>query len=163
MVGQKESYGPVILVGKAKELRRKTKNWAIHASQEEVEVDFRELVVKNIGRPLRMLVTEPIILVITLYMGFLYGFFYLSLTAYTLVFQGVYGMEPGVAGLPQIGMIVGILLGFAGIALMNPGYIKKLEANDDVPVPEWRLVLPMAGGVSFVIGKTTSLSEQAES
>ena len=137
---------------KAKELRRKTKNWAIHASQEEVEVDFRELVVKNIGRPLRMLFTEPIILLITLYMGFLYGFFYLSLTAYTLVFQGVYGMSPGISGLPQIGMIIGILIGLAAIAFMNPGYVRKLDANDNVPVPEWRLVLPMAGGISFAVG-----------
>lgn len=31
---QDESYGPVILVSKASELRRLTRNWGIHAKQE---------------------------------------------------------------------------------------------------------------------------------
>jgi DHA1 family multidrug resistance protein-like MFS transporter len=46
-----ESYPPLILVGKAEELRRRTKNWGIHAKQEEIEIDFRELVEKNFSRP----------------------------------------------------------------------------------------------------------------
>ena len=40
---QEETYGPVILVAKASELRRLTRNWGIHAKQEEVEVDLKEL------------------------------------------------------------------------------------------------------------------------
>jgi MFS transporter, DHA1 family, multidrug resistance protein len=57
----KETYPPVVLVGKAAELRRRTKNWGIHAKQEEVEVDVRELVTKNFSRPIRLLVTEPVV------------------------------------------------------------------------------------------------------
>jgi DHA1 family multidrug resistance protein-like MFS transporter len=57
-----ESYPPIILVTKASELRRRTKNWGIHAKQEEIEIDFRELMEKNFSRPLRMLVSEPIVL-----------------------------------------------------------------------------------------------------
>ncbi len=34
-----ETYPPVVLVEKAAELRRRTKNWGIHAKQEEIEVD----------------------------------------------------------------------------------------------------------------------------
>ena len=68
---QKESYPPVILVDKASELRRRTKNWGIHAKQEEVEVDFNELLTKNISRPLRILFTEPIVLLVSIYMSFL--------------------------------------------------------------------------------------------
>jgi hypothetical protein len=59
-----ETYPPVILIEKAAELRRRTKNWGIHAKQEEIEVDFRELVERNFSRPLRMLVTEPIVLLL---------------------------------------------------------------------------------------------------
>ena len=70
---QEESYGPVILVEKAKYLRRLTRNWGIHAKQEEVEVDFKELVTKNVSRPLRILFTEPIVLLVTIYMSFIYG------------------------------------------------------------------------------------------
>jgi DHA1 family multidrug resistance protein-like MFS transporter len=35
-----ETYPPVVLIAKAAELRRRTKNWGIHAKQEEIEVDF---------------------------------------------------------------------------------------------------------------------------
>ena len=64
------TYRPVILVSKASELRRLTRNWGIHAKQEEVEVDLKELAVKNIARPLRILFTEPIVLLITIYSKF---------------------------------------------------------------------------------------------
>lgn len=68
-----ESYPPIILVGKAEELRRRTKNWGIHAKQEEIEIDLRELLEKNFTRPLRMLYSEPIVLLISIYMAFIYG------------------------------------------------------------------------------------------
>jgi DHA1 family multidrug resistance protein-like MFS transporter len=100
----------VILINKAEELRRRTKNWGIHAKQEEIEIDLRELAEKNFTRPLRMLITEPIVLLISLYMAFIYGLLYLFLTAYPLVFQGVHGMNAGVGGLPFFGMITGELL-----------------------------------------------------
>ena len=152
---QKESYAPVILVSKASELRRLTKNWGIHAKQEEVEVDLVELVTKNVSRPLRILFTEPIVLLVSFYMAFLYGLLYLFLTAYALVFQEVHGFSPGVGGLPYFGFILGEILGFIAIVLVNPAYVRKLEANHNVPVPEWRLPVVMAGGISFTIGEFT--------
>lgn len=148
----KESYAPVILVSKAAELRRRTKNWGIHAKQEEVEVDFNELITKNFTRPIRLLITEPIILLITIYMSVVYGVLYMFLTAYPLIFVGVYGMVPGVAGLAFVGMIVGIFIVASYIIFMNNSYIKKLEANGGIPVPEWRLPPVMIGGVLFAVG-----------
>ena len=65
-----ETYAPIVLVEKASELRRRTKNWGIHAKQEEIEVDFKELIVRNVSRPLRILFTEPICLLVTIYMSF---------------------------------------------------------------------------------------------
>ncbi|KAF1944580.1 major facilitator superfamily [Clathrospora elynae] len=147
-----ESYPPEILVGKASELRRRTKNWGIHAKQEEIEVDFRELLEKNFSRPLRMLISERIVLLLSMYMAFIYGLLYLFLTAYPLVFQGVHHMNPGVGGLPFFGMIAGELLAGTVIFIRQPGYQKKLAANNDVPIPEWRLPEVIVGGVCFAIG-----------
>jgi DHA1 family multidrug resistance protein-like MFS transporter len=148
----KETYPPVILVEKAAELRRRTKNWGIHAKQEEIEVDFRELVEKNFSRPLRMLVTEPIVLLLSIYMAFIYGLLYLFLTAYPLVFQGVHHMNSGVGGLPYFGIIVGELFAGVFILIRAPGYNKKLAANGGWPIPEWRCPEIIAGGVSFSLG-----------
>jgi DHA1 family multidrug resistance protein-like MFS transporter len=147
-----ESYPPEILVSKASELRRRTKNWGIHAKQEEIEVDFRELLEKNFSRPIRMLLTERIVLLLSVYMAFIYGLLYLFLTAYPLVFQGVHGMNLGVGGLPFFGMITGQLLAGVAIFIRQPGYQKKLAANNNMPIPEWRLPEVIVGGICFSVG-----------
>ncbi|KAI2968232.1 hypothetical protein CBS147323_4424 [Aspergillus niger] len=148
----KESYPPIILVSKASELRRRTKNWGIHAKQEEIEVDLRELLVNNFSRPLRLLFGEPLILAVTIYLSFIYGLLYCFLTAYTLVFQGVYGMSAGVGGLTLFGMVVGLFIAASYIIFASRGYNKKLEANGGIPVPEWRLPPVIIGGVLFAGG-----------
>lgn len=147
-----ETYPPVILVTKAAELRRRTKNWGIHAKQEEIEIDFRELVTKNFSRPLRLLFTEPIVLLLSIYMSFIYGLLYLFLTAYPIVFQRIHGMTPGIGGLPYLGMVIGMITAGIYIALTNPSYNRKLAANNGVPIPEWRLFPVIIGGVSFSLG-----------
>ncbi|KAL8905594.1 MAG: hypothetical protein Q9207_002544 [Kuettlingeria erythrocarpa] len=147
-----ETYPPIVLVQKASTLRRRTLNWGIHAKQEEIEVDFRELVTKNFSRPLRLLVTEPIVLLLSIYMAFIYGLLYLFLTAYPIVFQQTHGFNPGVGGLPYFGMILGQITAGVYIALTQPAYNRKLEANGGVPIPEWRLFPVILGGISFTGG-----------
>lgn len=147
-----ETYPPIILVNKASELRRRTQNWGIHAKQEEIEVNFRELITKNVSRPMRILFMEPIVLLVSLYMSFIYGLLYLFLTAYALVFQGQYGFNEGVGGLPYFGMVLGEVIAFIVIVITNRRYVRKLEANNNIPVPEWRLPQAIAGGVVFAAG-----------
>ncbi len=147
-----ESYPPIVLVQKAEVLRRRTKNWGIHAKQEEIEVDFRELVTKNFSRPLRLLVTEPIVLLLSIYMAFIYGLLYLFLTAYPIVFQQIHGFNLGVGGLPFFGMIIGMLSAGVMIVLLQPSYNRKLAANNNVPIPEWRLPPVIVGGIAFTGG-----------
>jgi DHA1 family multidrug resistance protein-like MFS transporter len=148
----RETYPPVILIQKADELRRRTKNWGIHAKQEEIEVDFRELIERNFSRPLRMLWTEPIVLLLSIYMAFIYGLLYLFLTAYPLVFQGKYHMNAGIGGLPFYGMVVGQICAGVLMLLRQPSYRRKLIANNNVTIPEWRLPEVVAGGVAFAGG-----------
>jgi DHA1 family multidrug resistance protein-like MFS transporter len=148
----KESYPPVVLVHKAKELRRRTRNWGIHAKQEEIELDIRELLIKNFSRPIKLLITEPLLLAVTLYLSFIYGLLYCFLTAYPIVFQGVHHMSPGIGGLPFFGMIVGLCMAGSYVILMNPSYNRKLEANNGIPIPEWRLPPVIVGGVLFAGG-----------
>jgi DHA1 family multidrug resistance protein-like MFS transporter len=147
-----ETYPPVVLIQKASELRRRTKNWGIHAKQEEIEVDFRELITKNFSRPIRLLFTEPIVLLLSIYMAFIYGLLYLFLTAYPIVFQQIHGMSPGIGGLAFFGMIIGQLCAGLYVLLTQPSYQRKLAANGGVPIPEWRLPPVIAGGVAFTCG-----------
>jgi len=122
------------------------------AKQEEIEIDIRELCEKNLSRPVRMLFTEPIVLLISIYMAFIYGLLYLFLTFYPIVFQGIHEFTPGVGGLPFFGMILGEFLSGMYMIVLQPGYNRKLAANNGVPLPEWRLPPVIVGGVSFAIG-----------
>jgi MFS transporter, DHA1 family, multidrug resistance protein len=148
----RETYPPSILVEKAAELRRRTQNWGIHAKQEEIEVDFKELLQRNFTRPMRLLFLEPIVTLISIYMAFIYGLLYLFLTAYPFVFQGIHGFNSGESGLAFFGMIVGQLTAGVVVLLTQPAYQRKLAANNGVPIPEWRLPVVIAGGVSFAAG-----------
>lgn len=147
-----ETYAPKILATKASELRRQTQNWGIHARQDELEINFHELVRKNLARPLRMLVTEPILFLLTLYMSFIYGLAYALLQAYPVVFSEVYGMPTGVNGLPFISFIIGLISGTAFVLCLQRSYAQKVETNNNIAVPEWRLMPCMIGGVVFAIG-----------
>jgi hypothetical protein len=64
-----ESYAPVLLQRRAKKLRYETKNWALHAKADEQPVDLKLIVEKYLLRPFKMLVLEPILVLITLYMS----------------------------------------------------------------------------------------------
>lgn len=61
----KETYAPAVLVEKAATLRRQTHNWGIRARQEEIELDWGELITNNFSRPFRMLFTEPIVFLVS--------------------------------------------------------------------------------------------------
>ncbi|KAL4892022.1 MFS multidrug transporter [Aspergillus ambiguus] len=147
-----ETYAPVILVRKAATLRRQTRNWGIHAKQDEVEVELGELLRNNFTRPIKMLLTEPILLLISLYISFIYGLIYALLGAYPVVFEGVYGMNMGVGGLAFVGLILGELLGGVFILMLQTSYARKLAANGDKPIPEWRLPPAIVGAVTFTVG-----------
>lgn len=49
-------------------------------------------------------------------------------------------------------MIVGVAFGVTLVIILNANYVKKLDANNGIPVPEWRMPLPMFGGVAFAAG-----------
>lgn len=147
-----ETYAPVLLMEKAARLRFATKNWAIHAKQEEVQLDMHLLMTKYISRPILLFCTEPIVTLVAVYMALIYGLLYLLLTAYALVFEGVYHMSAGVGNLMFFATVIGELVAFVVIVFQNRSYIRKLEANNNIPVPEWRLPLVAVGGVFFAVG-----------
>ncbi|CAG8926040.1 unnamed protein product [Penicillium salamii] len=147
-----ETYPPCLLVAKAVRIRKESGNWGIHARQEKLELEFSGLVEKYFMRPLKLLFTEPIILIVSIYMSFIYSLVYALLEAYPFVFKSVYGMSPGVAGLMFIGLIIGVGLADAFILLTQVTYAKKLAENQGMPVPEWRLGPTLLGAPVFTVG-----------
>jgi len=72
-----ETYVPVLLTRRARQLRLDTKNWALHSKLEESPVNIKDFVVRYLSRPFVMLCLESILLLMTLYVSFTFGMVYL--------------------------------------------------------------------------------------
>lgn len=148
-----ESYTPVLLARRANKLRHKTGNWYLHSKSEEQEVNFHAITVTYLLRPLQMVTSESVLLLITLYMAYIYGTLYLFFSAYPISFEGDRGWSQGVGALPFLGMTVGVVFGAGGVAYAtNRSFQKaKLEGGKQ-PAPEERLPAMAVGGVLLAAG-----------
>lgn len=98
-----------------------------------------------------MLVFEPIRLLITLYMGFIYGFLYLCFEAYPISFQEELGWNMGVGELRFIAVLIGVLIGCGIIIDFTKIRFQRILGKTGTVIPEERLS-QMIGGVFLPIG-----------
>lgn len=146
-----ETYPPVLLSQRARKIRFETHNWAIHAKADEKQINMRDIGRVYLLKPWIMLVQEPILALITLYLGFIYGFLYLCFEAYPITFQQERGWNMGVGALPFMAITVGVLVGVAVIIFHTKTRMqRKLLIHGEVP--EERLVPMMLGSILMPIG-----------
>jgi DHA1 family multidrug resistance protein-like MFS transporter len=147
-----ETFHPVLHQRKARKLRHETKNWAFHSKLDETRVSPRDIVVKYVLRPFQMLVMEPILLFVTIYLALIYGILYLFFEAYPISFQEVRGWNLGVGALPFLGITIGVVIGGSVITwITKTRFARKLEKHGRV-VPEERLPPMIIGAVVLPIG-----------
>ncbi|KAJ5817383.1 hypothetical protein N7447_009616 [Penicillium robsamsonii] len=147
-----ETFEGTLLTRRAKQLRTKTKNWALHAKAEEKVVRPRDIAVRYILRPFQMLMQEPILLLITVYVGFIYGFLYTCFIAYPISFQEDRGWDDGVGALPFVAIICGVFCAcLIIIAFSLTRYRTFIRRNGRVQ-PEKRLVPMIIGGILLPAG-----------
>ncbi|KAK5017109.1 hypothetical protein LTR39_001722 [Cryomyces antarcticus] len=147
-----ESYAPGLLQQWAKKIRYETRNWTIHAEADESRVDFKAIMDKYLLRPFTMLFRELILLLITLYIGLIYGILYLFVEAYPISYQEERGWNAGVGALPFIGLVVGVVIG--GLLIVwttKTRFARKLMEAGHV-VPEGLLPPMVVGGFMLPAG-----------
>ncbi|KAI9691750.1 MAG: Cercosporin MFS transporter ctb4 [Bathelium mastoideum] len=145
-----EGYSPILLTRRAKRLRHMTRNWALRAKFEETETNLKDLADRYLQRPAKMLVLEPILLLISIYMSFVFGLTYLFFLAYPMSFALERGWQPTQAGLPLISILLGVVGGGALIAFTTR---TRLAPNMQEGRPqETRLLLMILGAVLLPIG-----------
>jgi len=147
-----ETYAPVLLQRRAKKIRYETQNWAIHAKADEQRVDIHEIIVKYLFRPFTMLVLEPILILITIYLALIYGITYLLFEAFPISFQEQRGWNNGVGALPFLSITVGVIIGVTIITwVTKTRFARKLKKHGKV-VPEERLPPMIVGAALLPIG-----------
>lgn len=148
-----ETYHPVLLQRRASVLRKETGNQDIHAFLDNHKPTFVDIVRKYLFRPVQMLILEPILVLITLYLALVYGILYLFFEAYPVSFQEVRGWtSEGLAGLPFLGIMIGVLCGVALIIWQTKTrFAHKLKKHGTV-IPEERLVPMMIASLLLPAG-----------
>lgn len=68
-----ETFAPTILKRRAARLRKETGDETICTEQEVYKVAFSDMLMDTLIRPFAMLVTEPILLLLSLYIALIYG------------------------------------------------------------------------------------------
>ncbi|KAJ9623503.1 hypothetical protein H2203_005765 [Taxawa tesnikishii (nom. ined.)] len=139
----RESFEPVLLARKARKLRFRTRKWALHAKSEESPHDIKVLIQKYLTKPVRMFFSEPILIILTIYMTLVYGILYLAYQAFPYSFQQR-GWRADISELPFIAIALGILSAWGFFSLYTLTYYKT-KAHRGQTCPEDR-VLPMIVG-----------------
>lgn len=99
-----------------------------------------------------MLILEPILTLITIYLALVYGILYLFFEAYPISFQEERGWNLGVGALPFIGITVGVVIGAIVVSwITKTRFARKLQKHGR-GVPEERLSPMIIGGVVFPVG-----------
>lgn len=96
---------------------------------------------KAIIRPMRMLLTAPLVTILSTYVAIIYGLMYILFTTFTFVFEEYYGFSAKSAGLVFIGGGIGNILGQLLVGFLSDRLIEAEKKKGNQPQPEVRLSL----------------------
>ncbi|KAI8314216.1 Citrinin biosynthesis cluster MFS transporter mrr1 [Colletotrichum sp. SAR11_240] len=150
-----ETYGPVLLVRRARKIRKADPSLAasVVAPSELERTDFKQLATVVLTRPLRMIFFEPIVSCTCAYLALVYTIFYMSFQAFPIIFQKLYGLSPGVAGLAYLPIGGGALLAVPVFLAWERWHLRAQAAGHTWAKQEEYRRLPLAcvGGPLFFV------------
>ncbi|KAJ6159699.1 hypothetical protein N7497_004236 [Penicillium chrysogenum] len=112
-----------------------------------------EIFTKTMVRPWILLLMEPIVLLLSIYMAIIYGTMYMEFAAFPIIFEENLKWPQSTSGLSFLGMMIGQILGCA-YSIFEDGRYKKVADRTAYgrPPPEARLIPAMVGAVTLPVG-----------
>lgn len=148
-----ETYAPKLLAWKRDKLRKETGNMDLHTEYDSPDKTFANILKTAMKRPFIFLATQPIIIVLALYMAYLYGLMYLMLSTFPRLWVEGYGETSGVGSLNFISMGLGFFLGTQITAPLNDALYRRLKKrNNGVGKPEFRVPMMVPASLLVPIG-----------
>ncbi|KAF6828311.1 MFS transporter [Colletotrichum plurivorum] len=145
-----ETYGPLLLQWKAAHYRRITGDERFRSEHEIVDATLLSRLRTSMTRPFLML-TEPIIMAMTLYITVVYVVLFTFLVGWPYVFEYTYGLSQGLANVIFIAMFVGTQINFALVPVVYRMTVRRASRSDDGSFdPETRLWYAMLGAAVSV-------------
>ncbi|SCV03321.1 LAME_0H09494g1_1 [Lachancea meyersii CBS 8951] len=136
----KETYKPVLLVTKARRLRKETGDDRYFAPLEVIrrESSLIKSIGLSIGRPFSLLTRDPMMGVLCFYTGLILAIIYMFFVAFPYVFTTLYHFNDVEVGITYLGILVGIFLAAPTSLLFQKRYEQKVLNNNGLQVPEFR-------------------------
>ncbi|KIY43541.1 MFS general substrate transporter [Fistulina hepatica ATCC 64428] len=155
-----ETYAPVLLRRRAARLRQKLDRDDIVTEQEIFRTSFADLLTDTLVRPFQMLATEPILLLMSLFVALIYGLLYAFFFSFPVVFGEDYGYHDGLVGLMFCSVFIGLSIALLVTPYLEKDYLRRAAAKGGIAEPEDRLVGTMIGGpfvpmALFIFGWTS--------
>ncbi|KAJ7735133.1 MFS general substrate transporter [Mycena maculata] len=135
-----ETFAPVILHKRAVRLRAETGRDDITTEQELFKASLAQILTETLVRPFQMIVTEPILLHMSLFIALIYGLLYAFFFSFPVVFGEDYGFDDGLVGLTFCSVLIGLSLALFVTPQLEKNYLKRAAAKGGHADPEDRLV-----------------------
>ncbi|KAJ5901887.1 hypothetical protein N7495_002415 [Penicillium taxi] len=148
-----ETYAPVLLRRRAERLSKLSgKVYQSKLDIDQGRVSIADAFKVALSRPWILLLKEPIVFLLSLYMAIVYGTLYMMFAAFPIVYQVERGWNQGVGGLAFLGIMVGMLIAVVYSLWDNKRYVKVQEAHEGFAPPEARLPPCMWASATLPIG-----------
>lgn len=134
-----ETSATVLLQRKAERLRKETGNEKVSSKYQATEGPWTVLR-HGFVRPFKLLIFSPIVLVVSLYTGVMFGLIFLLFATFPAVFSDTYHFSASTAGLAYLGLGIGMFLGLVMFSVLSDKLLNP-KTEGEVSVPEQRLVL----------------------
>ncbi|KAF7969427.1 hypothetical protein HWV62_27375 [Athelia sp. TMB] len=153
-IGMPETYAPVLLQRKARALRAAdpVANAELYGEHERQDWTPKGVLQRTLYRPFTMLRREPILVLTTVYLSFVYGLLYALFQAVPIVFAEERGFGDGQTGMTFIAIGVGACVGAIGSFRFSVRYAGLIGKWHGFPPPEERLMGAMIAGPALVVG-----------
>ena len=152
-----ETYAPILLRSRAAALQKQTgKFYRSKLQKAGAKPSIKQEFKVALSRPWILLIKEPIVLLLSIYMAIIYGTLYLMFGAFPIVFQQTRHWSEGVGGLAFLGVAVGMIGAVIYTIFDNDRYLRTEEAckakGQRGAPPEARLPPGMIGSVLIPFG-----------
>ncbi|KAH9814728.1 major facilitator superfamily domain-containing protein [Melampsora americana] len=127
--GLPETYAPILLAKRAKQRRLDENRPELYSDHERDDFSLKGILHRTLLRPFKMLASEPILVLVTVYLSIVYGLLYGLFEAFPIIWGDIRGFTPTQIGLLFIGVGIGTTLG----AIINIYLQQSLKTL----VPKW--------------------------
>ncbi|PWN46595.1 MFS general substrate transporter [Violaceomyces palustris] len=151
-----ETFSPIILTKKAKELRNQTGNLELY-SKHEVEIGQKSLlgaIAVSSTKPFKLLFYEYMLTLLCVWSALLLGILYLLFEAFPIVFEK-HGFQLQEVGMTFIGIGVGMALALSSMPYWSKRYdraVMESGGRGGQAQPEERLPVGMVGAILMPLG-----------